>query len=129
MNFDHGAFQVSDMDEAIEFYTKKLCFTLSFRGLNEEEQEAYAFLECGNARLEIIQDLTKVYEKPPIQKPYCPHFCIEVANMEQALEKLKQNNVQIVRGPLKIEGEETWVYFSDLDNNILEYIEWYTKKT
>jgi lactoylglutathione lyase len=33
-----------------------------------------------------------------------------------------------VKGPLKIENEETWVYFSDEDNNVLEYIQWYNKK-
>jgi hypothetical protein len=29
---------------------------------------------------------------------------------------------------LAIEGEETWVYFADPDNNVLEYIQWYKKK-
>ena len=32
---------------------------------------------------------------------------------------------EIIRGPLEIENEETWVYFSDPDGNVLEYIEWY----
>jgi lactoylglutathione lyase len=36
--------------------------------------------------------------------------------------------VPILRGPLEIPGEETWVYFADPDNNVLEYIQWYQKK-
>lgn len=47
MSFDHVAFQVSDMDSSISFYTQKLRFKLNFRSTNEEEQEEYAFLEYG----------------------------------------------------------------------------------
>jgi hypothetical protein len=48
--------------------------------------------------------------------------------MAQAVAHLKDAEVAIVRGPLEIEGEETWVYFCDPDNNILEYIQWYRKR-
>jgi catechol 2,3-dioxygenase-like lactoylglutathione lyase family enzyme len=122
------AFQVSDMGSSINFYTQKLGFKLNFRSTNEEEQEEYAFLEYGNARLELIQKLKEEYQKPEIKKPYCPHLCLEVENMKQSVEILKKNNIYIIRGPLEIKDEETWVYFSDPDNNILEYIKWYRKK-
>ncbi len=128
MSFDHVAFQVSDMDSSISFYTQKLGFKLNFRSKNEEEQEEYAFLECGNTRLELIQNLKEEYKKPEIKKPYCPHLCLEVENMKQSIGKLKKNNIHIIRGPLEIKDEETWVYFSDPDNNVLEYIRWYRKK-
>ena len=128
MQFDHGAFQVSNMDEAIAFYTDKLGFELNFRDINQEEQEAYAFLQLGNARIELIQDLVHPFTKPEIKKPYCPHFCIEIEDMQVALDGLKEKGVEIVRGPLEIAGEETWVYFADQDHNILEFIQWYKKK-
>jgi len=128
MSFDHVAFQVSDMDSSISFYIQKLGFKLNFRSTNEEEQEEYAFLEYGNTRLELIQNLKEEYKKPEIKKPYCPHLCLEVENMKQSIEILKKNNIHIIRGPLEIKDEETWVYFSDPDNNILEHIQWYRKK-
>ena len=128
MSFDHVAFQVSDMDSSISFYTQKLGFKLNFRSTNEEEQEEYAFLEYGNARLELIKNLKEEYQKPEIKKPYCPHLCLEIENMKQSIKILKKNNVHIIRGPLEIKDEETWVYFSDPDNNVLEYIQWYRKK-
>lgn len=128
MSFDHVAFQVSDMDSSISFYTQKLGFKLNFRSTNEEEQEEYAFLEYGNARIELIQNLKEEYQKPEIKKPYCPHFCLEIENMKQSVKILKKNNIHIIRGPLEIKDEETWVYFSDPDNNILEYIQWNRKK-
>src|SRR5687768_16649216 len=128
MNMDHCGFQVKNLDTAIKFYTEKLLFKLDYRAINEEEQEEYAFLSLGKARLELIQDLVNEYEIPAIKKPYCPHFCIEIDDMEKALAGLKAMNIRIVKGPLKIDNEETWIYFADEDNNVLEYIQWFNKK-
>ncbi len=48
--------------------------------------------------------------------------------MKSSVEELKKKNIPIIKGPFGIKDEETWVYFSDLDNNILEFIQWYKKK-
>jgi hypothetical protein len=34
----------------------------------------------------------------------------------------------VLKGPFAIKDEETWVYFADEDNNVLEYIQWFRKK-
>ena len=127
--YDHVAFQVSNMDAAIQFYVEKLNFTLSSRAVNKDEMEEYVFLTLGDLRLELIQDLNQTaYEKPQIDPPYCPHLAIETDNIERAVARLKEEGVPIVRGPLAIEAEVTWVYFADPDNNVLEYIQWFKKK-
>jgi catechol 2,3-dioxygenase-like lactoylglutathione lyase family enzyme len=73
--YDHVAFQVSNMDVAIQFYVEKLGFTLSSRAVNTEEGEEYAFLALRDLRLELIQDLKqRDYQKPQIKPPYCPHL-------------------------------------------------------
>lgn len=127
--YDHVAFQVSNMDVAIQFYVEKLGFTLSSRAVNSEEGEEYAFLALGDLRLELIQDLKqRDYQKPQVKPPYCPHLAIETDDMERAVGRLREREVPIIRGPLEIAGEETWVYFRDPDNNVLEYIQWYEKK-
>ncbi len=125
---DHCGFQVKNLDAAINFYTEKLLFKLDFRAINEEEQEEYAFLSLGKARLELIQDLLNPYEIPAIKKPYCPHFCIEIDDMTKAIAGLQTMNIRVVKGPLKIDNEETWIYFADEDNNVIEYIQWFNKK-
>jgi len=127
--FDHVAFQVSDIEAAIRFYEEKLGFTLKSKAVNSEEQEAYAFLILDDVRLELLQDLKEdTYQKSVVMPPYCPHLAIETDDMEVVVMRLRQAGVDILRGPLKIEDEETWVYFTDPDNNVLEYIQWFKKK-
>jgi catechol 2,3-dioxygenase-like lactoylglutathione lyase family enzyme len=128
MSFDHIAFQVSDLDSSISFYTQKLGFKFSVKYKDEDEHEEFAILEYGNAHLELIKDLKNEYQKPVIKKPYCPHLAIEINDMESAFNTLKENNINIIKGPQKLKDEETWIYFSDPDNNILEYIQWHKKK-
>jgi catechol 2,3-dioxygenase-like lactoylglutathione lyase family enzyme len=128
MSADHCGFQVRSLEAAIHFYTEKLGFTLDTQAVNEAEQEAYAFLSRGTARLELIQDLVNEFVLPPIRKPFCPHYCLEVGDLEQAVAELRAQEIPIVKGPLRIEQEETWVYFADPDHNILEYIQWFNKK-
>lgn len=124
--FDHVAFQVGNMDTAIQFYVEKLGFTLSSRAVNQEEGEEYVFLVLGDLRLELIQDLSQAaHLKPDIKPPYCPHLAIGTDNMERAVAHLREKDVPIIRGPLVIEDEVTWVYFADPDNNVLEYVQWY----
>jgi catechol 2,3-dioxygenase-like lactoylglutathione lyase family enzyme len=128
MHADHCGFQVRSLEAAIRFYTEKLGFTLDTQAVNEAEQEAYALLSRGTARLELIQDLVNEFVLPPIRKPFCPHYCLEVGDLEQAVAELRARGIPIVKGPLHIEQEETWVYFADPDHNILEYIQWFNKK-
>jgi lactoylglutathione lyase len=124
--FDHVAFQVGNMDAAIQFYVEKLGFALSSRAVNEEEMEEFVFVTLSDLRLELIGDLSQAaHQKPSIKPPYCPHLAIATDNMERAVAHLREKDVPIIRGPLAIEGEVTWVYFADPDNNVLEYVQWY----
>lgn len=124
--FDHAAFQVGNMDAAIQFYVEKLGFTLSSRAVNQEEGEEFVFVTLGDLRLELIQDLSQAtHAKPSIQPPYCPHLAIRTDNMERTVANLREKDVPIIRGPLVIDDEVTWVYFADPDNNVLEYVQWY----
>ena len=128
MKFDHAAFQVSDINKSIDFYVNKLGFKLLSSEVNKEEQEAFAFVVNGDARIELLEDLTGPYQLPAVKRPYCPHFCLETDDMKQTVKMLKESKINIIRGPLEIKGEETWIYFSDPDNNVLEFIQWFHKK-
>lgn len=124
--YDHTAFQVSNIDTSIEFYVNKLGFTLVSHKVDTQEGEAYAFLTLGDLRLELLQDLKSGdFIKPAVKPPYCPHLAIKTKDLSQSVTHLKEVGIAIVRGPLEIEGEGTWLYFCDPDNNIMEYMQWY----
>ena len=123
---DHIALEVSNIDRAVEFYTDRMGFNLISRATNEDQQEEYCFLESDGTNLELISDLKKSYsEKQKIQRPYCPHICFVTDDMDKTIMELRAKNIEIIRGPLEISGEEIWVYFADPDGNVLEYIQWY----
>ena len=123
---DHIAVEVSNIDKAIDFYTIKLDFLLISRAVNEEQQEEYCFLESEGTSLELITDLKKNYKtKKKVERPYCPHICFATDNMEETVKDILAKDIEIIHGPLEIKDEETWVYFSDPDGNVLEYIQWY----
>lgn len=126
--YDHFAFQVSDMDKAIQFYVDKLGFALDSRTVDEEHGEEFAFLDLGDLRLELLKDLTQTsYHKPEIAPPYCPHLAIASDDLARTAAELRAARVRIIRGPLEIEGQATWLYLADPDNNMIEYVQWYDR--
>jgi lactoylglutathione lyase len=122
---DHMAFQVSNMDESIKFYTEALGLRLMFRHVNPAEHEDYAFLELDGGNLELLQWLgDESFEKPTIKPPYCPHLALTTDDMEATLKMIWEKHIPLIKGPLEIEGAEKWLYISDPDNNVIEYIQW-----
>jgi len=125
---DHTAFEVSNMDESVKFYTQTLGLRLLFRNVNVEAQEDYAFLELEGGNLELIQRLDDApFKKPQIKPPYCPHLALTTEDMAKTLRMIEEKHIPVVKGPLEIEGAEKWIYISDPDNNVIEYIQWLSK--
>lgn len=127
MAYDHGAFRVSNLEKAIDFYVNKLGFKLLFRSNAEQYGEKGAFLEYNGARLELLETIGVTYIPKRPEHPYCPHLCFETNNMDEAIENLTKNNIEILDGPNEIPGSEKWLYFMDLDLNVLEFIMWIDK--
>ena len=127
MAYDHGAFRVSNLENSIKFYTEKLGFTFLFQNENPAHHEKYAFLENHGARLELIETTDAVYHPIKPEAPYCPHLCFETDDIDGVITTLKENGIELLDGPNEIPGSEMWLYFTDLDENVLEYITWFNK--
>jgi lactoylglutathione lyase len=124
MKNDHMAFEVSNMDQSIEFYTQALGLRLLFREVNPEEQEDYAFMELTGGNLELLQWLGgEPFVKPTIKPPYCPHLAITSEDMNRTLQLIEENHIPVIKGPLENAGSK-WIYISDPDNNVIEYVQW-----
>jgi lactoylglutathione lyase len=121
---DHTAFRVSALDAAIGFYTERLGLRLLFRSVNQDQQEAYALLELEGGNLELIQTLDAAFVAPKIEPPYCPHLALGTDDLSKVVDAIRAKGIKVVKGPLEIPGEEKWIYISDPDNNVIEYIEW-----
>ncbi len=127
MAYDHGAFRVSNLENATQFYTEKLGFQMLFTVDSEEFGEKGVFLEYNGARLELIETLGVPYHPVKPERPYCPHLCFEANDMDEVIEMLEKHQIQILDGPNEIPGSERWLYFADPDWNVLEYIVWLNK--
>ena len=119
------ALEVSDMDEAIAFNTKVLGLALISREVNEEEDEEFAFLELDGGNLELLRTVSRpMPAKPEIRAPFCPHLALATDHMEEALDMVREKGVSLVKGPLEIPGRVKWLYVSDPDHNVIEFIQW-----
>ena len=122
---DHVALPVSDMDEAIKFYTEKLGLQVTSREIDPVQQEEFTFLALQDGNLELLKSLAHPFEKPDVKPPYCPHLALATDDMAATLRLIAQHRIPIVNGPLKIEGKVTWLYIADPDNNVIEFVQWF----
>jgi len=127
MKIDHFAFLVKDINRAIEFYQDILGLKLMFHDRNEEYGEEFAFLELEGGNLELLQKIppsTANINSDPEERANCPHLALVSNDLDALVEKLKKRNIPLVKGPLNIPGKAKWLYFADLDGNIIEFVEW-----
>jgi catechol 2,3-dioxygenase-like lactoylglutathione lyase family enzyme len=126
---DHFAFQVSDLERAIDFYTNRLGLKLLFHTVDEDHHEAFAFLELEGGNLELLQILDEenqpaIFERSELKPPYCPHLAMQTDDLDSWAQRFREQNLAIVKGPLEIRGKVKWMYIHDPDHNILEFVEW-----
>lgn len=126
---DHVALQVSDIDRAIDFYMDVLQLPFLFKKEDPDHGEVFAYLELEGGNLELLALVDRAgapaaWERPSIQKPYCPHVAIGVDDLDVALAHLRSKKIALIDGPLIIPGTVRWLYFSDPDNNVIEYVQW-----
>jgi catechol 2,3-dioxygenase-like lactoylglutathione lyase family enzyme len=126
---DHVAVRVSDLDAAIAFYTDKLGLKLLFRKLDEQQHEAFAFLEMDGGNLELLCSLDarnrpEPVTPPRIEEPYCPHVAIATDDIDALVSTWRRDDIPVVTGPIEIPGMVRWVYTHDPDRNIIEFVQW-----
>ena len=129
MRVDHFAFLVSNMNNSIEFYKEKLGFHFLSVEVDKEHGEKFAFFKLDNASLELLEKLSvkdpSIFEKSDAsRRGYCPHVAINCDDLDKIVEFLDERDVKIVGGPFEIKNQVKWLYISDPDGNIIEFVEW-----
>lgn len=130
---DHVALQVTDIDASIAFYQDVLGLPLLFKKADPDHQEIFAFLELDGGNLELLAHVggdgkPLPRELPPLKKPYCPHVALGVDDLDHVVASLEARNIPLVDGPLIIPGQVRWLYISDPDNNVIEYVQWLDRR-
>lgn len=121
---DHVAVPVSDMDAAIAFYRDQLGLQLLSREVDLKEQEEFAFFELEGGRLELLKSLAQPHQRPVIQPPYCPHVALHTDDLAATLRLIAERQLTLIKGPMIIDGQATWLYVADPDNNVIEFVQW-----
>lgn len=124
---DHVAFEVADLDAAIEFYGGVFGMQLMFKEVDREHGEAFAFFALDGGNLELLQRLDGDRERQGRGKPgppWCPHLALRTDDLDAAVQMLQSHNVKILNGPLETPGKVRWLYAADPDGNIIEFVQW-----
>lgn len=95
----HIGIAVKSIEETLPFYTEQLGLTLL--GMEEvpSEQVKVAFLEIGESRIELLEPLSA---DSPIAKfmekrgEGIHHIALDVDNVEERLERLKENGIPLI---------------------------------
>ncbi len=108
----HISFGSSDLKRSVEFYQDLLGLELM------EEGEQHALLEQGavSIRLNLIPNY-----KSPLTNPgeLSMSFSLDVDDFTNALQELEEKEIEILTGPVGIEGGES-LLISDPDGNLIE---------
>ena len=114
----HTSIFVNDMDESIEFYTKKLGLTL-LGGPNHYPGNAdMAFVgKNWDAYVELVFDLEE--HEPYALGNRVEHLAMDVdGELPDVIEKLRAQGVKIVKEPKKSPGGDRWIAFVEDPNGI-----------
>jgi len=111
--FNHLTINVQNLARALDFYTQVLGMTIRHRGATD------AYLEWGTAWICLVEQ--KNYAENKDRQLGVDHiaFYIEDEHFQDAVKVLQENDVHIVRGPVK-RGLGWSINFLDPDGTQLE---------
>jgi len=99
LKVDHIGIAVSNLDEALKFYTEVLGVKCVGTEVVEDQQVKVAFLPCGDSELELLESTTpdgpvaRFIEK---NGEGIQHIALKVENIEEALAYLKEKGVRLI---------------------------------
>jgi len=108
----HISLGSSNLKRSIDFYTEVLGFELM------EETDEYALLNMDPVRIRLNYfEGYKSETSNPGQRSLS--FILDVDDFTDAIEELESNDIEILKGPVMIEGGEA-ILVADPDSNMIE---------
>jgi hypothetical protein len=78
--------------------------------------------------LALFQRLDLPCTRPSVQPPYCRHLALETFDFEGVPDMAARKPLRVAAGAFETAGEAKGIYLCDPDNNIIEFMEWVSKK-
>jgi len=112
----HACFTASDLDASMAFYVDKLGLKHAFDFTNDEGRRFGVYLHIGG------RSFIELFEGEPgdpnAKTPY-RHLCLEVEDVEAAVEELRAKGVEVTDATLG--SDNSWqAWLSDPDGNRIE---------
>lgn len=125
--FVHTSIRTSNMDRAIDFYSKYFGLKLLSRVEIKQTNAEIAFLqdaEGKGCKLELtLYRNQKKFVQPPYEERLFDHLGFEVADINKILAAMRIENVSITDEPFKLNDKTTIAFIEDCDGTLIELIE------
>ncbi|MBY0756873.1 VOC family protein [Clostridium sardiniense] len=119
MNFCWSTLTVSDIEKSSKFY-KNIIGLKELRTLRPNEEMTIMFLKDNhNFNLELIENKKNDEEK--IFKGITLAFRVD--SLDESIEDMKNKNIDIVRGPIKVSKDTKFFFIKDPDGLEIQIVE------
>jgi catechol 2,3-dioxygenase-like lactoylglutathione lyase family enzyme len=109
----HISLGCSNLKKSLEFY----CDLLDFELLEESKNYALVRLDPISIRLNLIDGYKAVAQNPG---EISLSFILDVDDFTDAINELEEKGINILKGPVMIEGGES-ILIADPDGNLIEF--------
>lgn len=120
---DHVAITVQDMARSVEFYTKKLGFSITRKA--ETPTTNIVFVGKGSAQLELFEIKEgQAKEVPPLEADEIgiKHIAFNVDDLESIVEEYRKKGVEFT-SEIRRSGARSHIFFKDPDGIILQLLQ------
>ena len=133
---EHIGITVKNLDKALKFYSEILGFPILSRKENQELKVAYAQIQIGQSKLEILSPIEGEPSSPtPPEKGMegvgvkiremtgLNHLTIRVDDMEAIFERLESKGIRFILEPRLTGTGSKIAFFTDPDGALIELIQ------
>lgn len=110
----HIGIAVQSIEQALPFYTEQLGLTLEGVEEVESEQVKVAFLKIGESMIELLEplsDASAIHTYLERSGEGIHHIALEVDNIEQRLENLKNDGIRLINEEPKLGANDSKIAF------------------
>lgn len=121
--FGHVTFRVSDLERSIRWYADAFGARKAYHAKQEGDRPELLFLEFAKGQfVEFFTNGTNKARQPHAAIGYM-HFCLQVDDLDAALEHLAAMNVRPDRPRFIGRAKQRIAFISDPDGNVIELME------